>query len=81
MDRLPATGDRPAHVPAPSGTCAFASGDAGTVRRIGGDLLARLEQAGRDELAGLLTSAEGRHPAAAPDPVESVIAWDLAAGF
>ncbi|MDC7807350.1 hypothetical protein PQS31_11010 [Luteimonas sp BLCC-B24] len=50
------------------------------VRRIGGDLLDRLELAGRRELESLLAGAA---PGAATsmDAVESVIAWDLAAGF
>ncbi|MCD9006878.1 hypothetical protein LDO31_11640 [Luteimonas sp. XNQY3] len=55
-----------------------------TVRRIGGDLLDRIEQAGCQELAALLAaSAEPGAPGHATplDPVESVIAWDLAAGF
>lgn len=54
------------------------------VRRIGGDLLDRIEQAGRQELAALLAqSAEPGAPGHTRplDPVESVIAWDLAAGF
>ncbi|MDR6990890.1 hypothetical protein [Luteimonas sp. 3794] len=55
-----------------------------SVTRIGGDLLDRLEAAARQELNALLAAAAS--PAAAGhvdplDPVESVIAWDLAAGF
>lgn len=55
------------------------------MRRIGGDLLDRLELAGRQELQTLLAAAAatgdlGNAPTTL-DAVESVIAWDLAAGF
>lgn len=60
----------------------MSASDAGNVRRIGGDLLERLEAAGRQELTALLDTASPDDLHVAPlDPVESVIAWDLAAGF
>ena len=82
MDRG-STRDTP-HAPAPAGACAFVPPEPSTVRRIGGDLLDRLEMAGRVELEGLLASADARDRTGAParmDAVEAVIAWDLAAGF
>jgi hypothetical protein len=54
------------------------------VRRIGGDLLDRIEQAACQELARILTAAAASdlsRQAVPLDPVESFIAWDLAAGF
>lgn len=70
------------HAPAFAGACALSAPDPGNVRRIGGDLLERLEAAGRQELAALLNNpAPDNVHVAALDPVESVIAWDLAAGF
>lgn len=74
--------DSDPYAPAVAGACALAAPDSGNVRRIGGDLLAQLEAAGRQELGAMLeaTRMEGAHVAAL-DPVESVIAWDLAAGF
>jgi len=83
LDRV-STSDHPAHAPAPSGACAFVTPEPPTVRRIGGDLLDRIEQAGCQELAVLLAaSADPAAPGHATplDPVASVIAWDLAAGF
>lgn len=74
--------DSDPHAPALAGASALSAPDPGNVRRIGGDLLERLEAAGRQELVALLntTGPEDVHVAAL-DPVESVIAWDLAAGF
>jgi len=74
--------DSDPHAPAFAGVCALPAPDSRNVQRIGGDLLDQLEAAGRQELAALLetTSTDGAHVAAL-DPVESVIAWDLAAGF
>lgn len=74
--------DSDPHAPAFAGAYALPAPDPGNVRRIGGDLLDQLEAAGRQELAALLetTGADAAH-APALDPVESVIAWDLAAGF
>lgn len=73
------------HAPATAGACAFVAPASSPVRRIGGDLLDRLELAGRQELQTLLAaSAATGDPGNAPttlDAVESVIAWDLAAGF
>lgn len=70
------------HAPASPGAWALTPVDPDNVQRIGGDLLERLELAGRQELRALLDPAapEGHH-ATALDPVASVIAWDLAAGF
>ncbi|NYZ64331.1 hypothetical protein [Luteimonas deserti] len=78
----PASPDIDPHAPASAGACALVPPDAGNVRRIGGDLLDQLELAGRRELQALLDAVapDGAH-AAPLDPVESVIAWDLAAGF
>jgi len=54
------------------------------VRRIGGDLLDRIEQAACQELALLIAGSPASvlpNQAVPLDPVESFIAWDLAAGF
>ncbi|MDR7192593.1 hypothetical protein [Luteimonas terrae] len=62
----------------------MAMSDPPSVRRIGGDLLARLEAAACQELTTLLAAAAAPTApghAAPLDAVESVIAWDLAAGF
>ena len=73
------TRDTP-HAPATAGACACLPSAPADVRRIGGDLLDRLELAGRRELESLRAGA-GPCVATSMDAVESVIAWDLAAGF
>lgn len=84
MDPLSAH-DPHLHAPALSGACASSAlPETATVRRIGGDLLDRLETAGHQELGALLAAAQDPHVLAASPPLdalESVIAWDLAAGF
>ena len=79
---LASPGCTPPQAPALSGACALPPVESDNVQRIGGDLLERLELAGRQELRSLLDpAAPDGHHASALDPVESVIAWDLAAGF
>ncbi|WP_123831934.1 hypothetical protein [Luteimonas sp. 100069] len=79
---LPSPGWIDPHAPALSGACALPPSGPDNVQRIGGDLLEQLELAGRQELQTLLgPAAPDGHHASALDPVESVIAWDLAAGF
>ncbi|PBJ81899.1 hypothetical protein CMZ84_14640 [Lysobacteraceae bacterium NML93-0399] len=54
-----------------------------TIRHVGSDLVERIERAAAAELRALLIEADTARaaPLASLDPVESVIAWDLAAGF